>query len=103
MRPNLSTFGSVRPFRSTRSNREQTHRYLDSLCAECWNFANINDIVTYMPPFRGFTMIHRVKVGTDQKRSLFRLLHPLRYHVHYDLPGLYKKLTSQTVEASDDP
>ena len=48
-------------------------------------------------------MIHRVKVGTDQKRSLFRLLHPLRYHFHYDLPGLYKKLTSQAAEASADP
>ena len=78
-------------------------RYLSTLCTECANFADVNDLITYMPPFRGFTMIHRVRVGTDQKRTLFRLLHPFRYHVHYDLPGLYNTLTSQAAEASADP
>ena len=76
-------------------------RYLSTLCTECDNFADINDLITYMPPFRGFTMIRRVKVGTDQKRSFFRLIHPLRYHVHYDLPELYKKLTGKTAEGTE--
>jgi hypothetical protein len=58
----------------------------------------VNDLISYMPPFRGFTMIRRVNVGTDQKRSFFRLLHPLRYHVHYDLPELYRKLQGKTAE-----
>jgi hypothetical protein len=76
-------------------------RYLSTLYTECANFADINDLISYMPPFRGFTMIHRVKVGTEYKRSFFRLIHPLRYHVHYDLPELYKKLTGKTAEEPD--
>ena len=43
-------------------------------------------------------MIHRVKLGTDLPRSFFRLIHPIRYHVHYDLPELYKKLAGQVAE-----
>ena len=98
VRPHLFTYGSVRPFRSKRSNRELTRRYLDSLCAECWNFANINDIVTYMPPFRGFGMIHRVDVGQDERRTLRRLLDPARYHTGYDNVALYTDLPKQEEE-----
>ena len=70
-------------------------RYLDSLCAECWNFADVNDIVTYMPPFRGFAMIRRVEVGKNLRRSLFRLLNPRRYHTHYDRPELYAEYADE--------
>jgi len=97
-KPYLYTFGSVRPFKCTPLNRKRMQRYLSSLYTDCSNFADINDLISYMPPFRGFTMIHRVKLGTDQKRSFFRLIHPLRYHVHYDLPELYKKLAGKTAE-----
>ncbi len=92
VKPYLYTFGSVRPFKCTRQNRERMQRYLATLCTDCENFADVNDLISYMPPFRGFTMIRRVDVGTEKKRSLFRLIHPLRYHVHYDLPELYQKL-----------
>ena len=98
VKPYLYTFGSVRPFKSTPLNRKRMQRYLATLCTDCANFADINDLISYMPPFRGFTMIHRVKLGMDQKRSFFRLIHPLRYHVHYDLPELYKKLVPQAAE-----
>ena len=91
MKPYLYTFGSVRPFKCTALNRKRMQRYLSTLYTDCANFADVNDLITYMPPFRGFTMIRRVKVGTDLPRSFFRLIHPLRYHVHYDLPELYRK------------
>ena len=91
VRPYLYTFGSVRPFKYTRKNRDRMRRYLASLCTDCENFADVNDLISYLPPFRGFTMIRRVDVGTERKRSLFRLLHPLRYHVRYDRPELYRK------------
>jgi len=61
-----------------------------ALCEDVRNFADINDLISYLPPFRGFTMIRRVDLGTKLRRSVFRLIHPLRYHVHYDLPELYR-------------
>jgi len=94
LRPHLFTFGSVRPFRSVPSNAERMRRYLDTLCRECWNFADINDIVTYMPPFRGFMMIRRVEVAESPRRTVFRLLNPLRYHTAYDHAKLYSRFYS---------
>ena len=101
VKPYLYTFGSVRPFKYTILNKERTKRYLSTLCTDCKNFADVNDLITYMPPFRGFTTIHRVSVGTERKRSLLRLLHPLRYHVHYDLPELYRKLADREAEETE--
>gem|GEM_PF-5611825 len=75
-------------------------KYLDSLCKECWNFADINDIVTYMPPFRGFQMIRRVNLGTDLRRTVLRLLNPYRFHTGYDQPALYT-LFSDTDSSTD--
>lgn len=95
LKAHVFTFGSVRPFRSVPDNAVRMRRYLDSLCAECWNFADVNDIVTYMPPFRGFAMIRRVEVGKHLRRSLFRLLNPLCYHTHYDLPELYAEYAGE--------
>ena len=94
-KPHLFTFGSVRPLKSVRSNDERMRSYMSTLCTECWNFSDINDIVTYMPPFKGFMMIRRVDVAADTKRTLWRLLHPFRYHTKYDVPELYAKYESQ--------
>lgn len=88
VRPYMYTFGTVRPFRYTRKNKALMERYLSGICRECHNFANVNDIVTYMPPFYGYTMLNRVEVGTE-KRSLGRLLKPLHFHMIYDDPSLY--------------
>lgn len=99
VKPYLYTFGSVRPFKYTLLNKDRTRRYLDSLCADCENFADVNDLISYMPPFRGFTMIRRVNVGTGLKRSFFRLLHPLHYHVRYDRPELYAKISDSGEQA----
>lgn len=97
VRPYLYTFGSVRPFKYTPLNRERMQRYFATLYTECANFADVNDLISYLPPFRGFTMIRRVNVGTELKRSIFRLIHPLRYHVHYDLPELYRKYMTANI------
>ena len=63
--------------------------------------ADVNDIVTYMPPFRGFAMIRRVEVGKNLRRSLFRLLNPLCYHTHYDLPELYAEYAGEEDPPAD--
>ena len=89
IKPHLFTFGSVRPFKCVRENADLMKRYLASLCSECWNFADVNDIITYMPPFRGFEMINRVDVGTNLRRSIFRLVNPWRFHTGYDDPAQY--------------
>ena len=102
VKPHLITFGSVRPFKSVRSNAERMQRYLDSLCTECWNFANVNDIITYMPPFRGFLMIHRVDVGDALRRTVFRLLNPYRYHTSYDQAELYEKFSGPAGDGDEE-
>ena len=92
IKPYLYTFGSVRPFKSAVEDRKRLRRYLDTLCTECMNFTDVNDLISYMPPFRGFMMINRVDVGLTMKKSLFKLLHPLKYHIHYDTEALYRGL-----------
>lgn len=96
VRPYLYTYGSVRPFRARRSEARRMHRYLRSVCGDCWNFANINDIVTYMPPFRGFMMVNRVEIGQAEKKTLGRLLKPWVYHTTYDRRELYDAFTEET-------
>lgn len=91
LKPYLYTYGSVRPFRYTRANKALTQRYLSRLCKDCRNFAVNNDIVTYMPPFFGFTMPKRVELVRD-KRTLRRLLNPNYYHTIYDESALYDHL-----------
>ena len=96
----LYTFGTVRPFKCVRSNAALMRRYLGSLCKECWNFADVNDLISYLPPGRGFMMINRVDLGTGLGRSLFRLLDPYRYHTHYDRAELYAGLGDADREKS---
>ncbi len=102
VKPYLYTFGSVRPFKCTSQNRERMLRYFASLYTECANFADINDLVSYLPPFSGFMMIRRVDVGTDLERSFSRLIHPMTYHIHYDKPELYRKYAGNGPERSDN-
>ena len=103
VKPYLYTFGSVRPFRYTPFNKKRTRRYFETLYTDCANFSDINDLITYLPPFIGFTTIKRVNVGTNLKRSLFRLLQPKLYHIHYDQPELYRKYAGNPAEKPDKP
>lgn len=91
LRPRLFTYGSVKPFKYTRKNKEQTLAYLSGICKTCMNFADINDIIAYMPPFYGFTAIRTVFLA-GEKRTLKRLFKPLKYHTHYDRAELYNGL-----------
>ena len=90
LRAHVFTFGSVRPFQGDGENDEALGRYLDTLCAECWNFSDVNDVISYMPPFKHWTAIRRVDVGLDDRGAL-RLMNPWKYHAHYDDPALYEK------------
>lgn len=97
IKPYLYTFGSVRPFKSAVKDRHRLREYLDTLCTECLNFSDVNDLISYMPPFRGFMMINRVDVGLTRKKSILKLIHPLKYHIHYDTPALYEGIENSTV------
>ena len=102
VKPYLYTFGSVRPFKYTPQNKERMCRYLSTLYTDCENFADVNDLFGYLPPFRGYTMIRRVDVGTERKRSWFRLINPLRYHLWYSRPDLYRKIGEVPPQETDD-
>ena len=102
VKPYLYTFGSVRPFKSTPFNKRRMRKYFTTLYTDCANFADINDIISYLPPFRGFMMIRRVDLGTNLKRSVRRLVHPLKYHVHYDTPQLYENYKAYNPKESPD-
>ena len=95
LKAHVFTYGSVRPFRGDGQNDGELARYLSTVCAECWNICDVNDVVTYMPPFRGYMAIRRVEVAEDKKSPL-RLLHPARYHTGYDNPKLYAELRPNT-------
>ena len=91
LQPRVFTYGSVKSFRARPEEEAVLGRYLASLCTECWNFADNNDIVTDMPPFRGCTDIRRVGVST-KKRRFWRLMNPWKYHAYYDKSELYRGL-----------
>lgn len=99
VKPVLYTYGSVKPFKAARRDRARLREYLGSVCSECMNFADVNDLIAYMPPFRGFMTIRTVLLGTEHKRSLFKLVRPLIYHTHYDRPELYEGIGPCPVES----
>lgn len=86
IKPYLYTFGSVKPFYG-----EESHLFLLQCCQECYNFMNNNDIVTKMPPFKGWFAINPIKVSFN-KTCLFRFLNPWKYHTCYDKPELYQNI-----------
>ena len=103
VKPYLYTYGSVRPFKAAHKDRKRMRAYLDTICEECLNFSDVNDLISYMPPFRGFMMINRVDVGLTMKKSLLKLLHPLKYHIHYDTEALYSAIERSTRTAVCPP
>lgn len=90
VKPYLYTFGSVRPFYCKKGKEAIMDSYLASISSHCYNFANRNDLVTYMPPFRRFRMIARKEVG-GQRILVSKLLNPYRYHTMYNRAELYSK------------
>ena len=78
------------------------HRYLDSICAECWNFANVNDIISYMPPFRGYSTIRHIEIGSDEARTVRHLMNPFVYHTSYDRADLYAAMKERMEKEAED-
>lgn len=83
----LYTFGSVKPWKVSPRSME----YLQKCCLEIYNFTCNNDIVTYLPPFSGFRMMHRVNVKLD-KFGVLKLFNPNYYHTLYNNPDLYSEI-----------
>lgn len=91
---NLYTYGSVNPFKTNIFNRHKIKKYLRECCNECYNFSNVNDIVTYLPPrLFGFIKIKRRPVG--RPFLFWRLFNPGKYHTIYDQEKLYKKYSDR--------
>lgn len=84
-KPIVITFGSVKPWYKTNDDMLE---YLTYCYKECYNFCDVNDIVTYMPPFPKYFMLHKKTVAQD-KFNIFRLFKPGKYHTEYykDLYG----------------
>ena len=86
-RVHLFSFGSVRPFKAKEAIVQE---YLLNCCCEVYNFADVNDIVTYMPPFKHWKNIRTCDVDLDGKgRKWYKLFKPTKYHTQYDQPYLY--------------
>lgn len=81
----IYTFGSVQPFFGY---NKDMRNYLKNIYKACYNFADVNDIVTYMPPFVGYFMLNKVKVRL-KRFCIFRLFDPNYYHACYYLKKLY--------------
>lgn len=89
----LYTFGSVRPFKIKNA---ETHEYLLDCCHKVFNFADCNDIVTYMPPFKHWTNIRTCRVDLDGKgKKWYNLFNPWKYHANYDKSHLYTDYINQ--------
>lgn len=87
VKAHVFTFGSVKPFRKIFFSK-RIKNYLKDCCAECYNFSDVNDVVTYMPPFNGYFKINNKKTRLD-KFSIFRLFNPMKYHTCYDNEEIY--------------
>lgn len=87
---NLYTYGSVNPWKTNIFNRRKIRNYLRDCCYECYNFGDVNDVVSYLPPrLFGFIKIKRRSVG--RPFLFWRLFNPGKYHTHYDDESLYTK------------
>lgn len=60
---------------------KESHKYLKYCVPNCVQFANKNDIVTYMPPFPGYCHVNSVQCG--ESFSLKKLINPSVYHCNY--------------------
>lgn len=84
--PTLITFGSPKPCFGLK-----TAKYIKKCCnGKVLQYADRNDIVTYLPPFPGFSHVKRVTIG--EKFSIKKLLDPTIYHCIYGDADRYIKV-----------
>lgn len=81
IKPDVVTFGSPKPLYG-----KKTKNYVNSCINTCSQYANRNDIVPLQPPFYRYCVAKKVKVD---KKVLFGLFNPWKYHQGYGNPKLY--------------
>lgn len=84
IKSNLITFGCPKVLFGKKSKK-----YFESCCNSIKQYAHVNDIVTYCPPFLGYTNLNVIRLG--EKRSLKDLFNPYKYHQIYGDESLYNK------------
>lgn len=80
-RPFVVTFGAPKV-----AGDKKTARYIKG-CADFEQFAEYNDIVTYMPPLPGFKHIDIIRVG--DRFNLIEIFKPQIHHAQYSKASIY--------------
>ncbi len=83
--PILVTFGAPKPCFG-----RKTTEYIKWCCDnQVYQYADRNDLVTFLPPFPGYKHIRKIKIG--KRFSFKKLFNPIVYHMIYGDEDLYKK------------
>lgn len=86
IKPVVITFGAPKPI----FGKQSWKHVLESVEA-IYQYADVNDCITIMPPFPGYKHINKVKVG-KRKFNLIQWLKPKIYHTTYDDKDVYKTI-----------
>lgn len=88
VKAHVFTYGSVKPWYGSDKDVKE---YLSSCYKECYNFSNVNDVVTYLPPFKKYFMFNKVKIK-QKPFCIFRLFNPQVHHTVYWDKKMYAKI-----------
>ena len=80
----LVTFGSPKPLWGKKSVET-----VKKCCTSIKNYTVINDIVPYMPPFPGYKLLNKIKLG--ESFNFFKIFNPWKYHTSYGDKTLYSE------------
>lgn len=85
IKPIVTTFGAPKPIFGKKS-----WKHIRDCVASINQYADVNDCVTFMPPFPGYKHIRKLKVG-KRKFNLIEWFKPKIYHTTYDEKDVYFK------------
>ena len=88
IKSHVFTYGSVKPWQGRNKTMK---KYLSECYAECYNFGDHNDIVTYMVCLPGYFKLRKVKIKQDAF-FIHRLFNPYKYHTEYWKSDYYKDI-----------
>lgn len=77
----VTTFGAPKPLFG-----KKTKQTVLNCCKEINQYSNVNDLVTFLPPFLGY--VHAKKTKVDKKK-IFGIFKPNTYHCIYDTESFY--------------
>lgn len=83
-KPELITFGAPKVLFG-----EKSKQYVAACCEPILQYANYNDIVSYLPPFPFYTHLEKVSIG--EAFNPIKLLNPKKYHTNYDDLNIYPR------------